>query len=418
MTGEQGGPLKRTRMHIRDLGPFMIGKRTYLSILIFSLVFTFFVASFDINLYFYTSTFIVQRLFAPPIYIGVSVSSFTLGVIIFATVGGIAFNRMSIKSIIIMALSAATVGSLLTGYSGNIGELLVFRFLVGMGTGMLQGTVMGLLGTAYPEKRGMLLSLTGIAFSAGLLAGPYSEAFIAPVYLQSYLISGVIGAISIVLVIILLPNIYNSSAREKNTRKRDLFNRNTTMIFSGIFAYGIGFFGFIGYFSHFLINYLHTPQFISALTSSALGIGGLFFTLPLGYASDRAGRKNLLLILYGLLAVTSFIIFGLSLSSILMIAVSFVFGAAYNGLIIIIAAAAQDFAPRGYIGTASGLVFTFYYAGGIIGGTFFGLLLTFENFRTTGILAVTTFMAIGFLTTSFITHSMNAKDTIAARGNA
>lgn len=418
MAGNRNETVRKPGMHIKELPEYMGGRRVRLSILIFSLVFTFFVASFDINLYFYTSTFIVKDLGASPIFIGISVSSFTLGVIIFATVGGIAFNRISIRTILLVAIFTATVGSLLTGYSRNIGELLVFRFLVGMGTGMIQGTAMGVLGTAYPQKRGFLLSLTGIAFSAGLLAGPYSEAFISPLYLQSYLVSGLIGAISMVLILMILPNVYNNHVPERKIRRRELFNRNTAMVFSGIFAYGIGYFGFIGYFSHFLINYLNTPQYISALTSSALGIGGLIFTLPLGYGSDRTGRKNMLLILYAVLALASFIIFGVSLTWFLMIAVSFIFGAAYNGLIIVIAAAAQDFAPREYIGTASGLVFTFYYSGGIIGGTFFGLLLTVEPFRLTGILAVTTFMTVGFVTTLFVSHNMRAKETRAAHENA
>lgn len=386
------------------MASLLSGKRVRLLFLISSLVLTFFVASFAINLYFYTSTFIVSKLVAPQIDIGVSVSAFTLGVIIFSAVGGVGFNKVSIKAIILSSLAIFTVGSVLTGYATNVPELLLFRFLVGMGTGMLQGTVMGLLGTAYPEKRGLLLSLTGIAFSLGLLFGPYSEALIAPRYLQSYIISGILGAVSIIMVASSLPNVYNGLADGQHVSRKSIFNRNTSMVFLGIFAYGIGYFGFIGYFSNFLIDYLHTAQYVSALTSSALGIGGLFFTLPIGYASDRVGRKTVLLILYGILAITSAIIFGIPITDILMIAVSFVFGAAYNGLIIVIAAAAQDYASKGSVGTASGLVFTFYYAGGIIGGVLFGSMLTFENYRITGIAAVTAFMIIGFITSALITR--------------
>lgn len=379
-------------------------------LMIFALVFTFFVASFDINLYFYASTFIVDNLGASPLYIGVSVSAFTLGVIIFATVGGVAFNRASIKLLIVLSLVAATVGSVLTGYVNNIPELLVVRFLVGIGTGTLQGTVMGLLGTAYPEKRGFLLSLTGISFAIGLLLGPYLEGIIAPVYLQSFLVSGAIGIASILLVLALSPNVYSGKGKKAKLSRKGVFNRNTILIYTGIFFYGIGFFGFIGYFSHFLINFLHAGQHVSAITASMLGIGGIIFTLPFGYASDRLGRKNVLLLLYGMLAVTSFIIFGVQLSSSLLILISFVFGASYNGLIIVIAASAQDYAESGSVGAASGLVFTFYYAGGIIGGTFFGVMLTFLNFRVTGVLAVTTFMIIGFATSALLSSKRGRDD--------
>lgn len=393
----------KKRVEIEDIREYFKGKPLIYLVLLGSLIFTFFVISFNINLYFYTSTFIVGKLEEPSIYIGISVSVFTLGVIIFATVGGIAFGRTSIRLLVLIALTATTVGSVATGYVQNIPELLLARFVVGIGTGMLQGTVLGLLGAAYPEKRGLLLSLAGISFSGGLLFGPYSEALIAPLYLQSYLIGGGMGVISIILVVLLMPRVYSTRGKGGHTSWKGLFNRNTSLLFSGIFFYGIGFFGFIGYFSHFLLDYLHTGQYISALTASMLGIGGVVFTLPFGYASDRVGRKYILLLLYGLLSLASFIIFGLASAPTELIIASFLFGSAYNGLIVVIAAAAQDYTDRRFVGTASGLVFTFYYAGGIIGGTFFGVMLSFVNFRLTGLLSVACFMVIGLLATAFMT---------------
>lgn len=393
------------RLDIDRFKQRLSGNTLLYSLLVFSLVFTFFIASFDINLYFYSSTFIVAYLKAKPLYIGISVSAFTLGVIIFATIGGIAFSRISIKLIVLLSLIFATTGTVFTGLVNNIPELLLLRFLVGMGTGMLQGTVMGLFGTAYPEKRGFLLSLTGISFSVGLLLGPYSESFIAPQFIRSFLLAGALGIASIMLILAFMPNVHSGKGKKAGISVKRLFNRNTVLVFTGIFFYGIGFFGFIGYFSHFLINFLHEDQFTSAITASMLGIGGIFFTLPLGSASDRVGRRTVLILLYGMLAATSLIIFGLQIPSIVIIVVSFVFGAAYNGLIIVIAAAAQDYSEKGSVGAVSGLVFTFYYAGGIIGGTFFGVMLTYLNFRMTGIAAVTAFMLVGLATSLFLSRN-------------
>ena len=66
---------------------------TVLSVLIYA----FFVSSFDVNLYFYASPFIISKLKISTIYIGLSVSTFALGVIVSALIGGYAFNRISIK---------------------------------------------------------------------------------------------------------------------------------------------------------------------------------------------------------------------------------------------------------------------------------------------------------------------------------
>ncbi len=395
------GTLK-DRLYINEMTGALARRPVYLWILIISLVYTFFVASFDINLYFYSSTFIISKLQVSQLYIGISVSSFTFGVIIFASVGGLLFNRISIKALVLIALTSATLGTALTGIVSNLPELFVLRFLVGMGTGMLQGTVMGFLGTAYPERRGFLLSLTGTAFSGGLLAGPYLEAFEAPGYLTSFIVASIAGVIAIALVLILMPNVYSGNTKRTAISAGGIFNRNLSLVLAGVFFFGLGFFGFIGYFSHYLVSFLHMSLYISGLTASMLGIGGLFFTLPLGYASDKVGRKNILILMYGLLALTSFLIFGPNITAFALIAVTFVFGAAYNVLIIVVAAGAQDYASSESVGTASGLVFSFYYAGGIIGGTFFGILLSVLPFRETGILAVVTCMLAGLVLTAFI----------------
>ena len=63
------------------------------AMMILGAVFTNFVVSFDVNLYFFNSPFIFQSFSAPDIYLGISASSFTFGVIIFASLGEIIFDR-------------------------------------------------------------------------------------------------------------------------------------------------------------------------------------------------------------------------------------------------------------------------------------------------------------------------------------
>ena len=401
-------------IHVAEFRELIKSRATYLIVLLSVLIYSFFVSSFDINLYFYASPFIISHIAASTIYIGLSVSTFTFGVIVSALIGGYAFNRVSIKILFLASISTATAASIMTGFVSAPNDLLLFRFIVGMGTGMLQGTVVGFIGMVYLEKRGFLLSFTGIAFSFGLLIGPYSEAFIAPLYVPSFILSGILGTLSFILLYIMVPNVHRNHSFIGIPRKRKIFSRNLILIFLAIFSFGIGYFGFIGYFSHYLINYMKVGHYISALTVSMLGLGGIILTLPLGRLSDLAGRKLVLMLVYAMLAATSFVIFFLHIPIIILIVMSFFFGGAYDALIIVTAEAAQDYAGSGGEGSSSGLMYSFFYGGGIIGGSFFGLLLAQFGFRFTGVIAVSIFMVIGFIASSLITeNTKSSKNTNA-----
>lgn len=371
---------------------------TVLSVLIYA----FFVSSFDVNLYFYASPFIISKLKISTIYIGLSVSTFALGVIVSALIGGYAFNRISIKFLFLSAITLATLSSIMTGFASGTFELLLFRYIVGMGTGMLQGTIVGFIGMILPERKGYLLSLTGISFSIGLLAGPYCESVFSPLYVPSFLISGILGTICFFLLFTFIPNIKRGQPIYKTRGNMKIFTRNLNFVLLAVFFFGIGYFGFIGYFSRYLIDYLRLGNQLSATVVSMLGLGGITLTLPFGHLSDRFGRKILLIVLYSILAFTSFTIFFLRIPIIILIAMSFLFGAAYDSLIIVTAAAAQDYTENRGEGISSGLMYSFFYGGGIIGGYLFGVMLGKLGFKLSGVVAVTLFMLIGLIVSTLI----------------
>lgn len=389
--------IRNIEVELKDVhAAFRDRPRIFWSI-VFSTVFTNFVVSYFINLYYFASPLVVSGIHADAIYIGVSTSVFTLGVITFAAVGGSLFHRLSIRNLIIIAIAVSTLFSLLTGYAKSLPELLAFRFLVGIGNGVIQAVITAVLGGMYRKKRGFLLSLKGVTYSSGVLVGPYTESLFAPLYTPAFEYSALAGVASIILLLLFLPDIKMKMADSRIPHIRKLFNWNTTLTFMAMFFFGIGFFGFISYYSHFLLYYLGLSSFQSAIVVASVGIGGIILTIPLAASSDRWGRKLIIMIIFALCSVTTFSIFYFQLQLITLIAVSFIFGGSYNGLVNLIAAAAQDWAHEDAIGTASGTIFSFYYAGGIIGGSLFGYIHSVVGFPDAGIYAVTTFMVIAFI---------------------
>lgn len=387
----------RTKIQLDQVFNYFKGSPALLGLLIFVSVFTNFVVSFDVNLYFFSSPYIIKSISSPDIYLGISASSFTLGVIIFASIGGYLFSNYYVRKLLILSIAIITTFSVLTGYVQNSLQLVAARFLFGMGNGLLQGLITSLLGGLYPERKGLLLSLKGMTFSAGMLFGPYVQSLYAPEFKLPYLITGFIGTACVILVFMFLPDIYMKKDVEPGLKMRRLFNRNTTLTFLGIFFFGIGLFGFLGYFSHYMLSYLNYGNGEAAVISSMLGVGGLIMTLPVGHISDIWSKKLTLISLYLTLAVSSFGIFRLHPGYLAMIVLAILFGGAYNSLINAVAASSQEWADSRDLGHVSGASFSFYYSGGVIGGPLFGLLIPALGFTTAGIVSVTILMVIGLI---------------------
>lgn len=382
-----------------------------LAMIVLASAFTNFVVSFDVNLYFFSSPFIVQGISLPDIYLGISASSFTLGVIIFASLGGIIFDRYSIKWFLVLSITISTIFSVLTGYASSAAELVFYRFMFGVGNGLVQGLITSLLGGLNPSRKGFLLSLKGITFSAGLLLGPYAESFFAPSYHITYLITGIIGVAGVLLLIIYLPDVRSEHGDRRDFRFSRLFNRNTTLTFMSIFFFGIGLFGFLGYFSHYMLSFLRIGTGTAALVSAMLGVGGLILTLPLGHISDVWSRKGTLIAIFLMLALSTAGMFLFPVGALVLMLLSLVFGGAYNSLINVVSAASQEWAGKEVIGKASGATFSFYYGGGIIGGVLFGSLISIVGFRLAGFYAVTIFMVLGLACSILIKPGLSMDTT-------
>lgn len=390
-------PAPRTKIQLDQVFNFYKSSPKLLGMLIFASVFTNFVVSFDVNLYFFSSPYIVSSISSTDIYLGISASSFTLGVIIFASIGGYLFSNYSVRKLLILSIVLITFFSVLTGYVQNSLELVFIRFLFGVGNGLLQGLITSLLGGLYPRKKGLLLSLKGITFSAGMLFGPYTESIFAPGYKLPFLITGIIGATCLLLIFLFLPDIYMKRDGETGLKLRRLFNRNTTLTLLSIFFFGIGLFGFLGYFSHYMLSYLNYGNSQAAIISSMLGLGGLIMTMPVGYISDIWSKKFTLASLYIILALSSFGMFAFHPGYPEMIVFAVLFGGAYNSLINTVAASSQEWADSRDLGPVSGASFSFYYAGGVIGGPLFGLLIPSMGFTTAGLASVTILMVMGLV---------------------
>ena len=138
----------------------------------------------------------------------------TIGLPIYGKLGDL-FGR---KSIFVFAIAVFLLGSVLSGLARNMGELIGFRALQGLGGGGLMIGAQAILGDLVsPRERGKYMGLIGAAFGLASVGGPLLGGWITDAWSWRWVfyINLPIGAVALAVVITSLHLAKPQGARPK-----------------------------------------------------------------------------------------------------------------------------------------------------------------------------------------------------------
>ncbi|WP_061951558.1 MFS transporter [Acidiplasma cupricumulans] len=253
------------------------------------------IVDFDGSAYSFAAPFIISAVKLPIYYLGILVSGYAAGIAIFSVVGGFLFDRLSPKLTVISSILIFSVFTISTGYSTTAIEVLISRLIVGFGVGMFQSSSIGILGDTNPEFRGTGVMLWGVLAGVGTTAAPYIFLPFLPAYHIPFLISGILGFIVALIFYIIIPPVFKKEEKAKNPIKMAI-NRYTIYPLIAMFFFGFTLLNILGYYSEYLIKIVSFSSSEAAVLISMLGVGGIIFGLPAGFASDKIGRKPILIL--------------------------------------------------------------------------------------------------------------------------
>lgn len=140
--------------------------------------------------------------------LGLIAASFFIGIGIFQVPGGILAAKQGSRKTAIYGMTIASSAALLCGLSSQLQQIEVLRFVVGLGMAFFFGPSVTLI-TRYLRRRseGLAVGLLNSAHSVGGIMGLFGWVIIAEIigWRQSLLVSGGLGLISSLLLIVLLP---------------------------------------------------------------------------------------------------------------------------------------------------------------------------------------------------------------------
>ncbi|MCL4336680.1 MAG: MFS transporter [Candidatus Thermoplasmatota archaeon] len=352
-----------------------------------------FLVGFDANLFFFGGAFIFGILHVNAFLLGVASSGFAIGITIFSLIGGYVFDRITTRNGILISLAIISLFSSLTGFASNAYEVVIFRFLVGFGTGMIQPQISAFLGDMRPKIRATLIATAGVFFNLGLFAGPLVFAGFSTLntFDIPFIIAGVSGLALMGITVALVPSKYKSPEKPM---KGILKNMNRSLLLASVsyMFFGIAFFAFESYITpYFIFSGLNKGT--AALALSSFGIAGIILAYPGGMAGDRFNRKRLIQLGIAMIFLGSVVMFAFHVTFTIALMGVVLFGGGY-AIYGNIQAFSQESVEDAWIGTAVGFLFTIFNIGAIIGGPLMGIVSGAYGYQLGGTYAIIVPLAV------------------------
>nr|WP_302229330.1 aromatic acid/H+ symport family MFS transporter [Azotobacter vinelandii]WKN24491.1 aromatic acid/H+ symport family MFS transporter [Azotobacter vinelandii] len=269
-----------------------------------------------------------------PQELGPVLSAALVGLAIGALVAGPLADRYGRKIVLVSSVLFFGFWTLVTAFSGDVGQLVIFRFLTGLGLGAAMPNAATLTAEFAPErKRAFLVTVAFCGFSFGAAGGGFLSAWMIPnLGWQSVLVMG--GVLPLLVVPLMLWKMPESlsflvSRRAPRERIRRIVERvapgvadgcgeftmpsapqqlgGVRLVLSSHYRFGTLML-WVGYFTVLFLVYLFSswlPTLVrsggysvtdAAIVTSMFQVGGPIGALCVGWAMDRFRPHGVLLL--------------------------------------------------------------------------------------------------------------------------
>lgn len=145
---------------------------------------------------------ISQTFGVPFSYTGLTLSSFLLGAGIFQLPAGILSSKIGSRRTALLGLYLMSIAAVASAFSSTFVELIVLRFLVGVGAAFYFSTAIALLNELDPENITKMIGYYNASFNVGAGAGIIVFTPLIPIYgwRMDFLVSGLLVLVTAVLL--------------------------------------------------------------------------------------------------------------------------------------------------------------------------------------------------------------------------
>ncbi len=331
--------------------------------------------------------------------VGLASTIFTLGMGVAGIPTGYLLSRVSRKNVALLGLAVFSVATYLTAHAQGMTDLLIYRFVSGLGEAM-QLTALLAIGTTYFYRyRAVAASSLNFTFGIGAILGPNIGAAVLHAYgwQMPFIVFGLAGVPVFFLIVFFVRTWFTeakavtpatTSTSEEEAASTLLARKPMMLALATVFA-GLSIYGYLGLYPTYLREAVGLTPKEAAMCVSFYGLGALL-SLFGGWLGDKFNYRKLLFISLIVSAAAGWFIFTpLGKSIVAHTILSFVFGAAISGMVYanlsagLIKSIVSEKASQ-----ASGLFVASLYIPAAFAGYTLGLLKEPFGWSTAGIIQV------------------------------
>lgn len=276
--------------------------------------------------------------------IGLASTIFTLGMGVAGIPTALLLARMSRKNVVILGVILFSAATFMTAYAKGFGDLLIYRFLSGLGEAM-QLTALLAIGTTYFfNHRAIAASSLNFTFGIGAIIGPIFGAFILTQFhwQMPFIVFGLAGIPVLVLIILFTRSWLTEAKPTEQQTQQELTNEHAApsilarkpvlLAIATAFA-GLSIYGYLGLYPTFLREFLGFHSQDAAKIVSFYGLGALLSLIG-GWLGDKYNYNKVLFFFLIASAISGGLVFTPLNNSLWLHALfSFVFGGAISGMV-------------------------------------------------------------------------------------
>jgi DHA1 family inner membrane transport protein len=346
--------------------------------------------------------------------IGLATTIFTLGMGVAALPTGFLLARLGRKSVVLAGLVIFSAAIVLTAFAQGLVDLLLYRFVLGLGESM-QLTALLAIGTTYfLNNRGVAASSLNFTFGVGAIIGPnLGAALLASYGWKMPLISFGLAGIPIFILIALLARSWFTEYTPADDRREEveraaeaaadiedeagassLLERAPVLIATSTVFAGLAIYGYLGLYPTYLREELGFAPTDAGFAVSLYGLGAMLSLIG-GWLGDRFNFRIVLAISLVISAISGYLLFTPIQSLAAQAILSFIFGGAISGMVYAnLSAGIIKTMKRSLAGRGSGLFVTSLYFPAAFAGFLLGWLAGTLGWTTAGLIQMSIFSVI------------------------
>ena len=348
-----------------SIGPYD-AKRNKIALAIFCfLLLTYVLNAMDRQVFSVVATDVRQAVGVDIKQIGLASTIFTLGMGVAGLPTGYLMSKLQRRWVTIVGIILFSAATLLTAYSHGLADLLIYRFVSGLGESM-QLTAILAIGTSYFYRhRAIASSSLNFAFGIGSIIGPNLGASLTAAYgwKAPFLTFGLAGIPAFILVFFVARSWFSEYRHDQqivdlgdDVGAVSIIERGPAMMALATVLGGLAIYGYLGLYATYAREVLGFSAKQAGFAISCYGFGALFSLIG-GWLGDRFDYRKVLMIAFVISALSGIALFSGLESVGVHYLLSFIFGASISGI--------------GYANLSGGIIKSFTRAKSAIGSGLF-----------------------------------------------